>query len=189
VPADAPSLQVGADVQVQFHDRDAVGCEHALEASDALDIAANQSGRAPGLAHGGRQEIPVPAGMQDDDPSLRGDHAPVAPKLRSLAFDLVRVAEPVHGDELRIEPAEQLVDDLAAARAGDSRHDHRNRPCPRLAQFELRVEQPVLQLRQLVLVFELGEPPAAQRLVEHLRSACAPPQPRRAAPDRPAPAA
>ena len=118
-------------------------------------------------ARRGREELRVPAGVQDHDAALRGHHAPVAPQRRPLALDLVGLPEAVHRDELRIEPAEQLVHDLAAPGARDAGDDHRDGARLRLAQLELRVEQPILQLRQLVPVLELGQSPTAQGLVQH----------------------
>ena len=88
----------------------------------------------------------------------------------ALPLDVVRRAESVDRDELRVEPAEQFVHDLAAAGAGDARDDHRHRALRVLAQLELRVEQPVLQLRQLVLVLDLGQVSPIQHFMQHCAS-------------------
>ena len=56
---------------------------------------------------------------------------------------------------------------MAGACALGGGDDHRDAARTRLAQLELRVEQPVLQLRQLVLVLELRQAPSAQDFVQH----------------------
>jgi hypothetical protein len=169
-------------VQVQLHERHAVRDQHALEARDALDLAPGHRRVAAGVAHRRAEEFLIPAGVHDGDASLRRHDAPVAPQRRPLLLHLVGLAKAVHRDELGIEPAEQLVHHLAAARGRDAGDDHDDRARPGLAQLELRVEQPVLQLRQLVLVLELRQAPSAECLVQHGRfpasmRACARPAP------------
>ncbi len=165
--AQASLLQLGPDVQVHLDDRHAVGHQHALEPLDALEVAPHPRRRAAGPAYRRGEQVLVPAAVQDHDATLWRHHAPVTPQRRPLALDLVRLTEAVHRDELGVQPTEQFVHDFAAAGPGDARDDHDDRPGARLAQLELRVEQLVLQLGQLVLVLELRQPSATQSFVQH----------------------
>ena len=164
--AHALALQLRTNVQVHLRDRDAVGHEHALETADALDFTARERDGTTGLEDRAPQEVLVPPGMQDGDAAPGRNRPPVAPQWWTLAFDVVRGAEAVGSDELRVEPSEQVIDDLTAAGGRNTRDDERHRACLALAQLELRLEQPVLELRQRVLVLEAREAPALQDLVQ-----------------------
>ena len=162
-------LCVRRDVQMHLADHEAVTHQHLLELTHALD-AASQVGwlRSRARTDPGRstQQVLVPAAVQDRDPALGWQEPPVAPKQRPFAFDVVRRMKSVHGRELGIEPAEELVDHLAAACARNSGDDHDDSVLARLPQRELRVEQAVLQLRQFVLVLEPRQAAATQGLMQ-----------------------
>ena len=121
--------------------------QHPLETADPIHFPPHYRRRSSGIEYRAAQEVLVPARVQDNDPPARRHDAPVSPHGGALPLDVVRRAESVGRDELRVEPAEQFVHHLAAAGAGDTRDDHRHRALRVLAQHELRIEQPVLQLR------------------------------------------
>ncbi len=162
-------LRIGRDMQVHLHQRDAVRHQHPLELPDAFrgpPEAVRQRALARSPLLGLLQQLLVPARMQDRNAALGRQDAPVTPQHGPLALDVVHAAKAVDRDELRVEPAEELVDHFAATGGRNAGHDHHDGTLLGLAQLELRVEQAVLQLRQFVLVFESRQPATAQDFVQ-----------------------
>ncbi len=181
-PGESLLLRRGSDVQMHLAHHHAVAHQHLLELPHARDALAQLCRIRTGLhAETGRskQQVLVPAAMQDRDPAFRRHQPPVTPQGRPFAFDVVRRVKAVDGGELRIEPAEQFVDDFAATRRRNTRHDHHHGVPARPPQRELRIEQRVLQPGQGVLVLEPRQAAAAQRFVQPALGGHGTPQRRR----------
>ncbi len=140
------ALRVGVEVQMNLDDAHTIGAEHRLQLSDALELPRCATLGLARIVELGAHVLRVPAPEVERDAAECGQRAPVAPHRRVAGLRIV-LAERAHGDVLRIEPLDQLVDRLAAARGRDAGDDHDDGELRELARIELRGKQVVVQRR------------------------------------------
>jgi hypothetical protein len=131
-----------------------VSRQHGFEMNDALDRPCLALARLLGREQRGQHIVLVPSRKVDRDLAARRQRVPVTPHGR-LGLRL-RPRQGVHVDVLGIQPFEELIHHLAAARGRDAGNDHHESGGFFLVQARLRVEQRILQSRCTAFGGRLG---------------------------------